>query len=317
MSVRTRAGLLKFRPVTAGSRVALVAPASPFDRAEFDAGVAEVTRLGLEPVYDDSVFDRHPIVAGSAEQRARAFMAAATGEGIDAVLSVRGGYGSAELLPYLDRTRLARARTAVIGYSDLTSLHAFLNGHVPLASVHGAMIDGRLSKGSAAYDRTSFLASLGTSPLGDVAAAAELEVLKSGEAAGPLFGGTLTQLAASLGTPFAFAPPGPYVLFFEDVGERPYRIRRLLTQLAQSGRLADAVAVVVGSLNRCDEPNGTITGQAVVSEFFSSFSGPVVYGFPSGHTDVPFVSMPLGVEVRVVAPAAGRAMVVFEEAAAG
>ena len=141
MSPRTRAGLVKFRPVRPGSRVALVAPASPFDRSEFDAGVAELRRLGLEPVFDDRVFERHPIVAGPAEVRARALADAIGRDDVDAVIAVRGGYGSAELLPWLDSERLGQSRTAVVGYSDITSLHAYLNCHVRLASVHGAMVD--------------------------------------------------------------------------------------------------------------------------------------------------------------------------------
>jgi muramoyltetrapeptide carboxypeptidase LdcA involved in peptidoglycan recycling len=125
-----------------------------------------------------------------------------------------------------------------------------------VASVHGAMIDGRLAKGPSAYDVPSFLGSLGTTPLGEISPDG-LDVLRHGEARGPLFGGTLMQLAASLGTPYEFVPPTGSVLFLEDVGERPYRIRRLLTQLSQSGRFSGAAAIVCGEFSRCDEPGGT------------------------------------------------------------
>lgn len=318
MTPRTRAGLVKFRPIRQGSRVALVATSSPFDRAAFDAGVAELVTLGLDPVFDAAIFERHPIVAGPASTRARALAQAVAREDVDAVVAVRGGYGSAELLPLLSAELFLRARTAVVGYSDVTSLHAYLNGHVGLASVHGAMIDGRLSKGTAGFDRSSFLASLGAEPLGEVATSA-MEVLRSGDASGPIFGGTLMQIAASLGTPYAFRPEGAYVLFIEDVNERPYRLRRLLTQCVQSGCFDRAVAVVVGELNGCDEPGGTITAHEVLREFFIDFPGPVVTGFPSGHTSGPMVSMPFGVDVRVSASgaSAGRAVVEFKEAAAG
>jgi muramoyltetrapeptide carboxypeptidase len=315
MTPRTRAGLVKFRPAGPGSRVALVAPASPFDRAEFDAGVAELRRLGFEPVFDDSVFERHPIVAGPSEVRAHAFAKAMTSDDIDVVIAVRGGYGSAELLPWLDTPAVRRSRTAVVGYSDITALHGYLNCHAHVASVHGAMIDGRLSKGTRAYDEASFLASLSARPLGALPGDA-LDVVRAGQATGPIFGGTLTQLAASFGTPYEFKPPPGYILFFEEVGERPYRLRRLLTQMAQGGRLAIAAGVVIGHLKNCDEPNGTITARDVMNEFFEAFPGPVVLGVPSGHTPEAFTSFPLGVEVRVSAPAGGKADVVFDEAAA-
>jgi muramoyltetrapeptide carboxypeptidase len=310
---RTRAGLVKFLPVEFGARVALVAPASPFDPAAFDAGVAELKRIGLEPVFDGRVFASHPIVAGPAETRVAMVADALARPDVRAVIAIRGGYGSTELLPYLDAAALRRSRKAIVGYSDVTSLHAFLNGHVRLASVHGAMVDGRLSKGADAYDVASFLNSLSRTPIGEQSPEG-LEVIRKGEAVGPIFGGTLTTMAASLGTPYEFLAPPRSVLFLEDVGERPYRIRRLLTQLQQSGRLAGASAIVFGQMVRCDEPGGGITTREVVSEFFADFPGPVLFGFPSGHTTTASLSFPLGVETRVVATDTAR--VVFTEAAA-
>ena len=131
---------------------------------------------------------------------------------------------------------------------------------------------------------------------------------------GPIFGGTLTTIAASLGTPYEFLAPPRHVLFLEDVAERPYRIRRLLTQLRQSGRLAAASAIIFGQMVRCDEPGGGITAREVVAEFFADFPGPVLFGFPSGHTTTSSLSFPLGVETRVVATDTAR--VIFSEAAA-
>ena len=310
---RTRAGLAKFRPVSPGSRIALVAPASPFDRATLDKGVSELRRLGFEPVYDERIFAEHPIVAGPPALRAELVADALTRADVDAVIAIRGGYGSAEVLPYLDAASLRRRRTAFVGYSDTTALHAFLNGHVRMASVHGAMVEGRLSAGPAAYDPVSFVSSLGVHMLGEITGPG-VEIIRPGEAVGPLVGGTLTQLAASLGTPYEFIAPRRHVLFLEDVGERPYRIRRLLTQLSQSGRLSDTVALVFGEMLRCDEPGGSVTTRSVVAEFTEHFPGPVLFGFPSGHTDAPLVSLPFGVEVRVVARETPR--LVFTEAAA-
>ena len=313
MTPRTRAGLIKFRPVPRGGRIALVAPASPFDRDEFIRGLDELRRLGFDPVYDDTVFERQSIVAGSASARADAFLRAMTCPDVDAVIAVRGGYGSIEILPSLDAGRLADSRTAFVGYSDVTSMHAFLNGRAGLTSVHGAMLEGRLARGVEAYDEASFVGCLGTEPLGELAPDG-LECLRTGEAEGPLFGGTLTQLVSSLGTPFAFEPPGGSVLFVEDVAERPYRVRRALTQLRQSGILGRASALVFGQMPHCDEPTGELTTRAVVAELLIDFPGPVLFGFPSGHTTTALVSLPFGVHVRVVAGA--RPRLVIEEAAA-
>jgi muramoyltetrapeptide carboxypeptidase len=310
---RTKAGLRKCRAVRSGSRVALVAPASGFDRDEFDRGVAELRRLHLVPEYDDSVFARRPTVAGAPVVRAAALRAAWTREGIDAIIAVRGGYGSVETLPLLSTTDVPEHPAAFVGYSDLTSIHTWLNLHVGVTSVHGAMIDRRIARGHEAYDLDTFLGSLGPEPIGELAPDG-LEVLRPGEADGPLFGGTLTQLAASLGTPYAFLPPAGSVLFIEDVGERPYRLQQRLMQLRLAGVLARASAVVLGQMTSCDEPGGALTARDVFAEFLADFPVPVLFGFPSGHTTTPFVSLPFGVDVRVVA--AGRPRLVIEEAAA-
>ena len=311
---RTRGGLIKFRPAGPGSRIALVAPASPFDRAEFDRGVARLTELGFDTVFDDDVFAGGPIVAGRAADRAAALARACARDDVDVVLAVRGGYGSAETLPWLDHAALRRTRTAVVGYSDVTSVHAFLNCHVRLTSVHGAMVAGRIAAGPDAFDLSSWLGSLTSTPLGELAPGG-IEVLRPGEAVGPLFGGTLTQITASLGTPYEFLAPPGHVLFIDEVGERPYRVRRSLTQLRQSGRLSSVAAIVFGQLPGCDEPGGTVTSRDVVADLFSGFPGPILFGFPSGHTTTPLISLPLGVDTRVVAR--DRPRLVVEEAAAG
>ena len=141
----------------------------------------------------------------------------------------------------------------------------------------------------------------------------DLETLRKGEGRGMLLGGTLTQVLSSLGTPFAFAPQSDYVLFLDEVGERPYRLDRMVTQLQQAGLLARARAVVIGELPRCDEPSGETTARAVMAEAFSDFPGPVLIGFPSGHTVGPAMTLPFGVACRVIA--SGTPRVVIEEAA--
>jgi muramoyltetrapeptide carboxypeptidase len=140
-----------------------------------------------------------------------------------------------------------------------------------------------------------------------------LETIREGEAAGVLAGGTLTQLLASLGTPFAFAPPQGYILFVDEVAERPYRLDRMVTQLKQTGLLSRASAVVIGELPKCDEPSGEPTARAVMADLFADFPGPVLIGFPSGHTVTPAMTLPFGVGARVVGTASPR--LVIEEAA--
>src|SRR6185503_2600409 len=282
-----------------------------FDRDEFDGGVEEVRRLGFVPVYDDSVFARSSYVAGPPALRATAIRAAWRDPGIAGIIGVRGGYGSAQLLPLLDPAEARAARKPFIGYSDLTALLTFLTITCDMVAFHGPMLAGRLGRGTAGYDRDSLQrALLKTEPMGELAADG-LESVRDGEAAGPLLGGTLTQLLASVGTPFAFNPPLGHVLFLDEVGERPYRLDRMVTQLRQTGLLARARAIVLGELPRCNEPSGAVTARSVVRELFADFPGPVLLGFPSGHTTGPAMTLPLGVACRVIG--GSRPRLVIEE----
>jgi muramoyltetrapeptide carboxypeptidase len=303
----------KPRALAPGDRLAIVAPASPFSREEFDDGLQEIRRLGFVPVYHDSVFARQRYVAGSATVRAAAIHEAWRDPSIAGVIGVRGGYGSAQLLPLLDREAARRACKPFVGYSDLTSILTFLTLGCELVAFHGPMLAGRLGRGAAGYDEDSFVRALcRRESLGELTPGG-LESVRTGEATGVLLGGTLTQLAASLGTPFAFAPPQDYVLFLEEVGERPYRLDRMVTQLAQAGVLSRASAVVIGELPKCDEPSGDPTGRAVMADLFADFPGPVIIGFPSGHTVGAAMTLPFGVTARVVAGA--RPRLIIEESA--
>jgi muramoyltetrapeptide carboxypeptidase len=296
-----------------GDRIAVVAPASPFARDEFDAGIAEIRRLGFEPVFDESVFERTGYVAGSPEIRARAWQRAWDDPSIAALVAARGGYGSAQLLPRLDAAAVSRTSKAFIGYSDNTSILAWLTTRCALVSFHGPMLERRLAKGASGYDRDTFERCLcRTEPVGEISHP-QLESLKPGEAAGMLVGGTLTQLTASLGTPYAFDPPAGSVFFFDEVGERPYRIDRMLTQLRLSGLLARASAIVFGELPNCDEPGGSPAARAAVRDVLTDFPGPILYGLPSGHTTGATLTLPFGVRSRVVS--GPRPMLVIEEAA--
>jgi muramoyltetrapeptide carboxypeptidase len=305
--------MLKPRALHLGDRLAIVAPASPFSRDEFERGVQEIRTLGFDPVFDDTVFARREYVAGDAKVRAAAIRAAWRDPSIGGLIGVRGGYGSAQVLPMLDRDEARTACKPFIGYSDLTALLTFLTLGCGVVAFHGPMLDRRLSRGAEGYDRESFMHALSRGePMGELAAAG-LESIRPGEASGVLLGGTLTQLLASLGTPFAFDPPNDHVLFLDEVNERPYRLDRMVTQLRQSGLLARAKAVVIGELPGCDEPKGGIAGRAVMADLLSDFPGPVLIGFPSGHTTGPAMTLPFGVACRVIAT--GQPRLVIEEPA--
>jgi muramoyltetrapeptide carboxypeptidase len=306
--------VIKPRALRPGDRIALVAPASPFSRDAFEAGVAELRRLGYEPVYRDSVFERRRYTAGDASLRAAAFREAWSDPSIAALIAVRGGYGSVQILPLLDEDDIRRTPKPFIGYSDTTSLLTWLTGRCGIVSFHGPMIDGRFEKGPAGYDPDTFSRVLTRPEPAGAITHPQVVALHDGDAAGVLLGGTLTQLVASLATPYAFDPPRGHILFVEEVAERPYRIDRMMTQLALSGLLSRASAIVFGEMPRCDEPaDGGPAIKDVLMDIVAGFRGPVLFGLPSGHTNGATLTLPFGVRTRVVTKP--QPALIIEEAA--
>jgi muramoyltetrapeptide carboxypeptidase len=307
--------MLKPRALGPSDRIAVLAPASAFAREEFEAGIAELRALGFAPVYDDSVFERAPLgyTAGTAELRAAAWRRAWDDPEIAAIIAVRGGYGSVHLLPLLDPSAVRRQPKAFIGFSDNTTLLNWLTLQCGIVSFHGPMLERRLARGEAGYDRDTFWRCLCRAEPPGAVTHPQLETVRSGEATGMLVGGTMSLITASLGTPYAFDPPAGCVLFLEDIAERPYRIDRMLTQLRLSGVLDRAAAIVFGEMPECEEPAGTPKARAVVEELLRDFRGPVLFGLPSGHTAGATLTLPFGVAARVIANR--EPALVIEEAA--
>lgn len=293
--------VLRARALRRGDRIALLTLASGARAEDVERGADELRGLGFEPVVGPTRSDDAPYVAGPADYRARQLHEALHDPSIAAIVATRGGYGSAQLLPHLDVALIRAARTLLIGYSDITALLDVWTGQAGITSVHGPMAEGRLARGTDGYDREGFLRVVcEPRPYGAVAAP-EATVLRSGIAAGVLRGGTLTQLAALAGTPWAFRPKEPTILFLDDVNERPYRIDRLLWQLRYSGALDAVTGIIVNELPGCDEPGGAITGLDAVGHALRQFTGPIVAGVASGHTSRSMLTLPFGVACSLTA----------------
>lgn len=296
-----------------GDVVALVAPASPFDAGGFDAGVAELSALGFVPEWHHDVFARRRYLAGEATTRAADFLRAWKDRRVAGLIGVRGGYGSAQIVASLDPGTIRATPKAFVGYSDLTTLLTWLVGHCGVVAFHGPTVAGRLGRGPDAYDRASLLLALTVAePMGEIVLDGA-ETIVAGEARGRLLGGTLTQLAAAAGTPYGLVPWDDTILLLEDVGERPYRLDRLVQQIRDAGLLRRVRGVVLGTFPRCDEPGGVPTAREVLADLFAEFPGPVVFGARTGHVEGPALTLPLGVQTRLVADTTPT--LVIEEAA--
>lgn len=263
------------RPLASGSRVRVIAPSSPFDRARFDAGRALLDaryRVSL----GDALFARSGFLAGNDAMRLADLEAALADPSIGALIAARGGYGATRLLPKLDVARVAAAGSWLVGFSDVTALHA-LWARAGLCSLHAPMVCS-LPDGSAELQASFFALLEGGHP----PPLHGLTVLRPGRAEGRLFGGNLTVLSALVGTPY-MPPLDGVVLVLEDVGERPYRLDRMLTSLLGAGCFARVGAVVVGSFSDCQPGIDGVRADDVIAERLGQLDVPVLTRAPFGH----------------------------------
>jgi muramoyltetrapeptide carboxypeptidase len=264
-----------------GDVVRVVAPSGPVFADAFAAGLAVLSRR-YDVRYDPAILEnKHGYLAAPDDQRLSALVEALEDREARALFIGRGGYGLLRIAAALDRDLLRRHAKPMVGFSDGTVLLA-LAAVAGVVSIHGPVVSqlGRLPD----EDQAALFALLeSTEPRRLLT---NLEALRPGSARGPLVGGNLEVFSRFLGTPLLPDLEGA-VLFFEDVGERPYRIDRLLTHLELAGVFSAVAGVVVGEFVACDEPVDSPVSSPpvmdVVRERLSRLAVPVVLGAPFGH----------------------------------
>jgi muramoyltetrapeptide carboxypeptidase len=273
-----------------GARVALVAPAGPLRGAEeLDTSIANARSLGWEPLPGAHVLARHGYLGGTDAERLQDFNAALADDSVDAVWCVRGGFGAMRLLPHVDWASLNRRPRALLGFSDVTALHAAASTRCELITYHAPTARGTLTD----FSRTSLVRAVieGRDPCGRAESA---RTVREGRAQGRLVGGNLALLAALAGTPYA-PDYRDALLVLEDVGEPAYRIDRMLTQLRMSGALDHIAGLVVGHFTEPTPGNDLSSGalDTLVAEAADVAGVPAVAGMPVGHIDDQW-TIPLG-----------------------
>lgn len=291
-----------------GDAVRVVAPAGPFDPAGFEKGLAVMSgRLGLVPRMRSDIVARRGYLAGDDTRRVEEWREAVADPDARAIFCARGGYGTMRILPAVDPAPLLDRPKVLVGFSDITALHAVLN-RAGLATVHGPVVTqlGRAPEDAVAHLEALLFRRAVRPGAFDVpapgAGVVAARTVRPGRASGPLLGGTLTLLSHLAGTPFAPILDGA-ILFLEDVGERPYRVDRCLTQLRLAGMLDHLAGIALGDFVDCDE-NGLL-GLDAVREAALDLGVPAVEGLPCGHVDGN-LALPFGARATLVAPAPGE-----------
>lgn len=290
--------LTKPRALHAGAKLAVLSPASAAKRDLVEKGVAHLEALGYRVTLGAHALDSEPLYyAGSARNRVEDLHTAFADPAIDGILCTRGGWGAAELLPMLDVELVRSCPKVFVGYSDITSLQTWLIEKTGLVAFYGPMVAADFAR-EEGVDLDRWRGSLHETSGRSMGAEDGLRTLQAGVAEGALYGGCLSILTESLGTPYA---PEPFrgVLFLEDIGAKPYQWDRMLVHLRYARLLDHVSGIIFGDMGRCVAPEGMPLLEAALLHGLKDFAGPIAIGLRCGHVDGPNVTLPLGVDVRL------------------
>lgn len=300
--------LLTARTPSSNGTIGIVAPASPVTNvSDVQRGIAWWEAQGYHVALAKGALERADYVAGSPELRAQDLMEMFSDPQIDAIQCLRGGYGSAQVIPFLDFPRIAENPKPFIGFSDITALHTALLHFTGLATFYGPSLTMVGSPTLSGFTAQRLLLMLQGETTGFFPRNPDdpyIQTFVPGKATGRLIGGCLSDLLCTMGTPWELNLDEA-IFVFEEVGSSPHGIDRALLQLTQAGKFEKVRGIVVGDLIHCEwNENGgapwphTKTLEEVLEERLRPLGVPVVYRFPFGHGKH-LATIPLGVQAHL------------------
>jgi len=291
--------LVKPAALRAGARLAVLSPASTPKAELVHRGLERLRELGYETVLSPHALDSGPLYyAGTLEQRLGDLHAAFGDSSIDGIVCTRGGWGSAELLPYLDAELVRKNPKVFVGYSDHSSLHSWFRNEANLVTFYAPMVAADFARDEG-VDLASWKHALEGDSAWSLGKSDGLSVLRGGVAEGKLLGGCISILAQALGTDFAPVFGEGTILFLEDIGTKPYQWDRMLLHLRYSGRLEGVKGIVFGDMAQCVAEEEQEYLERAILHSLKDFKGPIAIGVRSGHVYGANITLPLGVQVKL------------------
>lgn len=279
-----------------GDTVGIIAPASGFNRERFLAGCERLRQMGYRPFYLDPIFDRDLYFAGPVKRRVHELEEMFERDEVRAILCARGGYGCNYLLERVDIAKVAANPKIFVGCSDITTLLTWFLDAAGMITFHGPMVEKSFASPDG-VDLASWSAATASSEPWQITG--RIEPLVGGTAEGILYGGCLSLLVESLGTPYEIRTDGT-ILFLEDVNAKPYQIDRMLMHLKLAGKLESVRGIIFGEMLDCrqsaDQP---YTLQEVIIRVVGDLGVPVAFGLRSGHVTRENITLPLGVRAAL------------------
>ena len=275
----------------AGARIGVIAPAGCVERSPLEVGLEAIRAEGFDVELGPNLFASDGYLAGKAEERARDLEEFFRRPDIDAIFCARGGFGSVQLLPHLNR-EISSHPKIFLGYSDVTILLNWFRQRCGMVTFHAPMVAMDLARGLTETSKAHFWPVLtGEMTSWKVALG---EIIRPGKTRGEMMGGCLSLLVTTLGTPYEIDTRGK-LLFLEDVGEKPYRIERMLTHLEMAGKLDGVAGVLFGEFTQC-EGDSSRGIREIVTDIFGEAPYPVVMGMKAGH-GAENIALPFGVSM--------------------
>jgi muramoyltetrapeptide carboxypeptidase len=297
---------VKPQALVAGTSVRIISPASPPERGALGRGIVELERLQYRVRLASPEMRPDAYFAGPVGKRAAELQTALLDENNPAILCARGGYGSASVLDRLDISRPPRAKL-LIGYSDITMLHAYVWKRWHWTTLYGPMVSAGFDKGvdcPGGYERLSWTdATSGAKRKWIIGLGGE--ALVRGQAEGIVLGGCVALLQTLLGTPWEFDTRGA-ILLLEDRGVKPYQLDRMLLHLQQAGKFKGVRGIILGEFPDCPAGDSSLSVRDVCRRLLAPLGVPVVFGAAIGHTPQPMLTVPLGVRARLTAAGEGQ-----------
>ena len=273
-----------------GDTIGLAPLAGPWDVQKFSSGIRVLTDLGFTIRLPPDSSQRFPYLAGSDQYRLDCFHELWRDPNISAIMAVRGGYGCLRLIDAIDLDLIRKHPKILIGFSDVTVLLNGLYLQTGLITFHGPMLTTLAGMGKESMEKFLLCLTRRETP---ALRPNRLEILRQGTARGRLLGGNLTILSHLIGTPYE-PSLADSILFIEDIGEQPYRIDRMLTQLKLAGRFEGIRGLILGDFTNCGDTE--LIWNRILELFGDQI--PIWANFPVGHGEQNII-LPLGIEVEM------------------
>lgn len=288
-------------PLQPGDTVGIIAPASNIKADALEAGCEALRQMGYRPFYFDSILEQDLYFAGTVKRRVRECEEMFVRDNVRAIICARGGYGANYLLPALDLKTVVSHPKIFVGYSDLTALLTWFSDATGLVTFHGPMVVKDFNHADG-VDIASWQAAMNACSQWELALGQEPHVnaLVEGAAEGTLYGGCLSILVASLGTPYEIHTDDT-LLFLEDIAAKPYQIDRMLMQLRLAGKLEHVRGIIFGEMLDCiQHKDQGYTLEEVVLRVVGDLGIPIAFGLRSGHVSKGNITLPIGVRARLI-----------------